>query len=82
MSDDAASSTNPSTQTVTVIETQPLIPEPTSRVTKLQGMSPAFKQLLIDLILQVAVSCFFISMAIICLCTTIPAIHARPYPEE
>lgn len=82
MSDDPISNVNPATQTLTVAETQPMVPNPTARVTKPQGMSPAFRQLLIDLSLQVVVSCFFISMAIICLCVSIPAIHARPYPEE
>ncbi|EFO64472.1 Hypothetical protein GLP15_1368 [Giardia lamblia P15] len=80
MSIDAASSPASTTQTLAVAETQPLVLAPRPQVPRSQGMSPAFRQLLIDLFLQVVVSCFFISMAITCLCVTIPALHARPYP--
>ncbi|KAE8302762.1 hypothetical protein GL50803_004455 [Giardia duodenalis] len=82
MSIDAASSPVPTAQTLAVTETEPLVLQSKTRIPRPQGMSPAFRQLLIDLFLQVVVSCFFISMAVTCLCVTIPALHARPYPED
>ncbi|EET01488.1 Hypothetical protein GL50581_1251 [Giardia duodenalis ATCC 50581] len=81
MSSDTSSNPGPTAQTLAVSETRPLTSAPVSRVPKSQKMSPAFRRLLIDLSLQVVVSCFFISMAIVCLCVTIPALHARSYPE-